>query len=233
MGGWEYLGYVECYHSQRVTLSHHSLPQLPAQPGHQEGEQRAEVGLLRVGFTEQGTVCLPADVEGEAVDVTVPALSAQHPHHGHLGMGGVGVAGVLGPGRHVGDEVGGVVVGPLGDTLVTAALPQSRMTGSPGHVSPVVLPAPQLDGVGQAALTARLPGHLGLPGVRPHRQAEVGLGDADTEQPGQGTGRLRSACSYSYYQLRRGEGRRGEGKVSNASLREFQLNLLQCWSLVD
>ena len=122
----------------RVRLSHHSL-QLPAQPGDEEGEERAEVGL--VSSTEQGAVCLPADVEGEAVDVTIPALSAQHPHHGHLGVGGVGVAGVLGPGRHVGDEVGGVVPAPLCDTLVTAALPQAGMTGSPGHVSPVVLAA--------------------------------------------------------------------------------------------
>ena len=126
--------------------------------------------------------------------MTVPALSAQHPHHGHLvWVGGVGVAGVLGPGRHVGDEVGGVVVGPLSDTLVTTGLPQSCMTSSPGHVSPIVLPTPQLDAVGQAALPAGLRGHPGLPVVRPHRQAEVGLGDADTEQPRQRTGRVRPA----------------------------------------
>ena len=200
--GLEYrLGYVVMlsqWRGHRVALSHHSLP--TAQPACQEGQERAELtelAELRRSSTEQGAVRLPADVEGEAVDVTVPALSAQHPHHGHLGVGGVGVAGVLGPGRHVCDEVCGVVVCPLSDTLVTATLPQAGMTGCPGHVPPVVLAAAQLDGVGQLALSAGLRGHPGLPVVRPHRQAEVGLGDADTEQPRERTGRVRPACSRS------------------------------------
>ena len=164
----------------------------PAQPGEEEGGERGELGGL--DSTRQAAVSLPADVEGEAVDVTVPALSPQHPHHRHLGrgLGGVGVAGVLGPGRHVGDEVVGVVlVCPLGDTLVTAGLPQPGVTGCPGHVPPVVLAAAHQEAVGPPALLGL--GLRGHPAVRPHRQAEVRLGDADTEQAAERTGRVWSA----------------------------------------
>ena len=146
--------------------------------------------------TQQGTVSLPADVEGEAVDVAVPALSPQHPHHSQPLVGGVGVAGVLGPGRHDGDEVAGVGggVAPPGHTLVAAALPQPGVAGCPGHVPPVVLAAAQLDGVGQggqggrAALSAGGRGQPRLRVVRPDCQTEVGLGYADTEEAGQRAG---------------------------------------------
>ena len=135
-----------------------SAGSVPAQPYEKEGEESwlAEQSLTR-SSTEEAAVCLPADVKGEAVDVTVPALSPQHPYHRQLlVVGVVGIAGVLRPGRHVGDEVLGVVPPPLRDTLVAATLSQPSMTGSPGHVSPVMLATPQLDGVGQPALTTGL-----------------------------------------------------------------------------
>ena len=104
------------------------------------------------------TVAPPGDVEGEAGDVSSPALSAEH--HDDLGVAvlGVGVAGVLGPGSQQGDEVGGVVTVPVGDTLVPALLPQPTVAGRPGEVPPVVLAAPGLDAVGEAALPAGLLG---------------------------------------------------------------------------
>ena len=188
------LGYVGAiitafYHSE------HSPPQSSDQPG--EEEERQEGAGRGGGPTEEGAVSLPADVEGEAVDVAVPALGAQHPHHRQLLVGGVGVAGVLGPGRQVGDEVLRVVPAPPGHALVAAALPEAGVAGGPGHVPPVVLAA-QLDGVGEAAGPPARRGQARLPGVRSDRQTEVRLGYADTEEATERTGRLGTAWNYTF-----------------------------------
>ena len=167
-----------------------------------EGEEE-KGGLDQGGWAEEEAVALPGDVEGEAVDVSLPALSAQH----HDGVGllvrGVGVAGVLGPGRHVSDEEAGVVTGPLSDTLVPADLPHSVVTGGPGEVPVVVLATPRLDTVLQQAL---LPPLLGRP--PPLRlppgldgQAEVRLLDADTEEAVERTGGVRTSWKHSVTDL--------------------------------
>lgn len=163
-----------------------------------EGEEE-ERGLGQGGGAEEEAVALPGDVEGEAVDVPLPALSAEHHDDVGLVVCGVGVAGVLGPGRHVSDEEAGVVTGPLSDTLVPAHLPHAVVAGGPGEVPVVVLATPGLDTVLQAALLAPLLGRpppLRLPpGL--DGQAEVRLLDADTEEAIERTGGVRTSWKHT------------------------------------